>query len=413
MQAQALTTSTLNEATVVPAERKVAAASTSADSRPKTEHAKDASVYESKIMIVDDESYNILVVRKYLQDNGYKNCVATSDSSAAMELIRRHRPDVVLLDVMMPGVSGLEILQAMRAEPETEHLPVLILTAATDSETKQNALDLGATDFLPKPVDPNELVPRVRNVLVAKAYQDRLADQAEYLDQQIRRRTAELAASRHEVVHCLARAAEFRDDTTGLHVVRVGKFAGIIARELGFRESHVELLELAAQLHDVGKIGIPDSILKCPGKLDPEQFDLMKTHCAIAKSILRPLSDEEWMKAKAHAGLGGDLLRVRSSPLLMMAARIAQTHHEWWDGTGYPLGLAGEDIPIEGRMTAVADVFDALSTARPYKPPIPREECYAMMSEQRGTHFDPRVLDAFFARANEVVQVQIEMMDTV
>jgi putative two-component system response regulator len=411
MQAQAPSTSTLNAATFVP-DRQAAAARTSAESRAKADHTKDNAVFDSKIMIVDDESYNILVVRKYLQDSGYKNCVATSESSSAMELIRRHEPDVVLLDVMMPGVSGLEILEGMRAEVETAHVPVLILTAATDTETKRSALELGATDFLPKPVDPNELIPRVRNVLVAKAYQDRLANQAEHLDQQIRRRTAELAASRHEVVHCLARAAEFRDDMTGLHVVRVGKFAGIIARELGFRESHVELLELAAQLHDVGKIGIPDSILKCPGKLDPEQFDLMKTHCAVAKSILRPLSDEEWAKAKSHAGLGGDLLRVRSSPLLMMAARIAQTHHEWWDGTGYPLGLAGEDIPIEGRMTAVADVFDALSTARVYKPAIPREKCFAMMSDQRGTHFDPRVLDAFFARAEEVVEVQIEMMDT-
>jgi putative two-component system response regulator len=260
-------------------------------------------------------------------------------------------------------------------------------------------------------VDPNDLIPRVRNALLTKAYQDRLANQTEYLEQQVRKRTAELAASRHEIVHCLARAAEFRDDITGHHVVRVGRFVGIIAKELGFGDQEVELLELAAQLHDVGKIGIPDSILKNPGKLDPEQFAVMRKHCGFAKSILRPLSDDEWVQAKAHVGIGATLLHVRSSPLLMLAAKIAQTHHEWWNGNGYPLGLAGEDIPIEGRMTAVADVYDALSTERPYKPPIPREKCFAMMEEERGTHFDPKVLDAFFANVDEIVRTQLQYMD--
>jgi putative two-component system response regulator len=362
-------------------------------------------------MIVDDEAYNVLVVRKYLQDHGFRNCVATSDSQSALQIVGRQNPDVILLDIVMPEVNGLEILKALRSDSTTEHLPVLILTAATDAETKQKALELGATDFLHKPVDPNDLIPRVRNVLVTKAFQDRLANQAGHLEQQVLRRTTELAASRHEIVYCLARAAEFRDDNTGHHVVRVGRYAGIIARELGFSDAQVELLELAAQLHDVGKIGIPDSILKSPNKLDPDEFALMQKHCAVGTQILRPLSEEEWTKAKAHAGIGASLLHVRSSPLLMLAAKIAQTHHEWWDGNGYPLGLAGNDIPIEGRMTAVADVFDALSTARPYKPPIPREKCFAMMEDQRGTHFDPKVLDAFFSRSEEIVQVQLHYMD--
>ena len=311
----------------------------------------------------------------------------------------------------MPKVSGLDILRALRLDEQARRFPVLILTASADSATKRAALDLGAADFLPKPVDPNDLIPRVRNALTAKLYEERLAKYAEKLEQDVRTRTAELAASREEVIHCLARAAEYRDDITGQHVVRVGRYAGIIARELGFSEADVEMLELAAQLHDVGKIGIPDAILNNHGKLDPEQFAVMQRHCSFAKKILTPLGEQEWRTLQAHSQIGASLLEISSSPILMLAARIAQTHHEWWNGKGYPLGLAGEDIPLEGRITAVADVFDALSSPRTYKAPIPREKCLAIMAEDRGTHFDPRVLDAFFARSKEVVQVQMEYMD--
>jgi putative two-component system response regulator len=312
---------------------------------------------------------------------------------------------------MTPKMSGLDILRAIRLDEQTSRFPVLVLTAATDAATKRDALNLGAADFLPKPVDPNDLVPRVRNALITKAYEERLAKYTEKLEQDVRKRTAELAASREEVIHCLARAAEYRDDITGHHVVRVGRYAGIIARELGFSETDVETLELAAQLHDVGKIGIPDSILNSPGKLDPEQFAVMQKHCSFARKILTPLGEREWRTLRTHSQLAGSLLEISNSPILMLAARIAQTHHEWWNGTGYPLGLAGEDIPLESRITAVADVFDALSTPRSYKAPIPREKCFAIMSEERGTHFDSRVLDAFFARSKEVVQIQMEYMD--
>jgi putative two-component system response regulator len=296
-------------------------------------------------------------------------------------------------------------------DEKARRFPVLILTASTDAATKREALDLGAADFLPKPVDPNDLIPRVRNALTTLVYEQRLANYAEKLEQDVRTRTAELAASREEVIHCLARAAEYRDDITGRHVVRVGRYAGIIARELGCSAADVEMLELAAQLHDVGKIGIPDAILNNHGKLDPEQFAVMQRHCSFAKKILTPLDEHEWRTLQTHSQLGASLLEISSSPLLMLAARIAQTHHEWWNGMGYPLGLAGEDIPLEGRITAVADVFDALSSPRTYKAPIPRDKCLAIMSEDRGTHFDPRVLDAFFARSKEVVQVQMEYMD--
>ncbi len=365
----------------------------------------------SRILIVDDEELNVRMVRKYLVDAGYTNFVTTSDSTEAIELIRKERPDLVLLDVMMPEVSGIDILHLMHLDDRLHHIPVVVLSAATDRDVKHICLELGVSDFLSKPIDPIELLPRVRNTLQNKQYRDQLQDHAGELEGQVRQRTAELAASREEIVHCLARAAEYRDDDTGHHVIRVGKYVGVIARELNFNESRVEVLELAAQLHDIGKIGIPDAVLHKPCKLDDNERAIINTHCAIGKQIIQPLTPHEWNILKSHTRLGAGLLHVSSSPLLMLAARIAQTHHERFDGTGYPLGLKGEDIPIEGRMTAVADVYDALSTKRPYKEAFPREKCFEIMANGRGTHFDPKVLDAFFRRSEEIVRVQMDYMD--
>jgi putative two-component system response regulator len=249
--------------------------------------------------------------------------------------------------------------------------------------------------------------------LISKHYQDRLAASKDELEEQVRVRTAELEASRAEMLHCLARAAEFRDDNTGQHVLRVGRYAGIIAGGLGFDKARVEMIELAAQLHDIGKIGVPDAVLHKPGKLDDAEYEIMQRHCATAISIMVPLSREESKLYQAHARFGGDLLNAQSSPLLDLAATIAQTHHERWDGSGYPLGLAGEDIPLPGRITAVADVYDALSSRRSYKKPFPREKCFGILEEGRGTHFDPKVLDAFFSRAEDIVRVQMQHMDRV
>lgn len=363
------------------------------------------------IMVIDDEQFNCMMVRKYLRDAGYQAVDTLSDAATALAAIRERRPALLLLDIVMPQITGLEILRLLRADPDTRHLPVLILTASAEAETRRTALKLEATDFLAKPVDPLELVPRVRNALRTKAFQDQLASHAEELECVVRRRTAELEASRKEVIHCLARAAEYRDDITGRHVVRVGRYAGIIARALDLSPEYVEALELAAQLHDVGKIGIPDSILHETGKLDPDMFTVMQRHCVFGSRIMVPFADGDYAKLRTHADLGSGLLHISSSPILLMAARIAQTHHERWDGSGYPLRLAGEDIPLEGRITAVADVYDALSSARPYKEPMPREKCFEILAEGRGTHFDPRVLDAFFACSSQIIQVQLECMD--
>jgi cyclic di-GMP phosphodiesterase len=371
------------------------------------------NVKQSKILMIDDENDSIRSVQRELSSAGFNNLVSTNEGAQALRILAETQPDLVLLDVAMPTVDGLEVLACIRADSKFALLPVLVLTASCDLVTKRRALELGATDFLPKPVDSNDLIPRVRNALVAKAYHDRLTSYTDDLERQVRRRTAELTSSRGEIVHCLARAAEFRDDDTGHHVFRVGRYVGLIARRLGFPESYVELLELAAQLHDLGKIGIPDEILHKPGKLDPEQYAHIQKHCAIGYQIIQPLSPREWEVLKTHTRLGAGMLHVNSSPLLGIASKIAQTHHERWDGSGYPLGLAGEDIPIEGRMTAVADVYDALSSARPYKKPFARELCYQILDEGRNAYFDPKVLDAFFDCREEIIRVQLEYMDPV
>ncbi|HEX8524519.1 MAG TPA: HD domain-containing phosphohydrolase [Tepidisphaeraceae bacterium] len=364
----------------------------------------------AKIMIIDDEPLNIKVLRKYLQIAGYEHFVTTTDSVNAVSLVRAERPDLILLDVMMPQVSGLDILQTVRADPALMHLPVLVLTASTDAKTKSSALDLGATDFLAKPIDASDLVPRVKNSLLVKAHHDHLAKYSEQLEHEVSLRTAELEASRLRVVHCLARAAEYRDDDTGRHVIRVGRYAGILARDLGFGHVHASTLELAAQLHDVGKIGIPDAVLLKPGKLSPEEFELMKKHCEYGRLIIDPLPEhhEEARRVQEHLGAGPI---EYGSPLLKMAAEIALTHHERWDGTGYPNKIAGEQIPLEGRVTSVVDVFDALLSKRPYKPPFELDKCLSILREGRGKQFDPQVIDALLRRLPDMLQVQGQLAD--
>jgi putative two-component system response regulator len=363
------------------------------------------------IMLIDDEPINIKVARRYLQEAGYKDFIAVTDSTIAMDEILAHKPDVIVLDVMMPRMNGIELLTSIRTSPQTAHIPVLILTANCERETRLRALDAGATDFLEKPVDPAELLPRVRNSLTIKAHHDHLERQAEELEAAVQKRTAELAASRLEVVQCLARAAEFRDDNTGRHVLRVGRYAGVIGRSLGLAEEFVNLLELAAQLHDVGKIGIPDSVLLKAGSLTPEEFDIVQRHCGFGKRVFESATEQESFALRQHSKLGAQMLNCTSSPLIQIAARTALTHHERWDGTGYPLGLAGEDIPIEGRITAVADVFDALSSRRPYKPAFPLAKCFQILEEGRAKHFDPAVLDAFMSARDEIVRIQLEYAD--
>ncbi len=364
-----------------------------------------------RVMIVDDEEANVMTVRQHLVRAGYENFIVSTDARQAMYLATSELPDLILLDIKMPHVNGLEILRAMSIDSNLRNIPVVILTAASDPKIKAAALEMGANDFLTKPVDPVELIPRVRNALMIKSHFDQFGKQKAQLEETVRRRTLELYQSRQQIILSLARAAEHRDNETGNHVLRVGCYASIIARQLGWQTEAIEMIQQAAQLHDVGKIGVPDSILFKPGKLDQHEYEIMQRHCSLGKIIISPFDNRESELVRSHARLGESILNVKNSPLMMMAARIAQTHHEHWNGNGYPLGLAGSDIPVEGRITAVADVYDALSSKRPYKDAFPRQKCFDIMADLREKQFDPDVLDAFFACSAEIIEVQLSFMD--
>jgi putative two-component system response regulator len=364
-----------------------------------------------RIAIVDDQPLNVKVVKKYLTLAGYRQFFTTTDSTQALDLVFQEHPDVVLLDIMMPQVSGLEILEKLRQNEEFADLPVIILTAANDKETKITALRLGATEFLGKPVDSVELEARLKNVLSAKAHQDRVKNYAWEMELEVAARTAELADAYREVVGCLAKVGEYRDNETGNHVVRVGRYSQIIARRLGLSDEMVERIAQAAPLHDIGKVGIPDAILLKPGKLENVEFQQMRGHCDYGKSICAPFSDQPGNSFRSHATAGAEITRCSTTPVLRMAATIAATHHERWDGTGYPRGLAGEEIPIEGRITSVADVFDALTSKRPYKPAFSVEKSLEIMREGSGTQFDAAILDAFLGAMEEILEVQREFSD--
>ncbi len=364
----------------------------------------------AKVLIVDDEPLVVRVVRRFLQSEGLANFIELHDSEKALSTIIKERPDVVLLDINMPKVSGLDILAQRRDHTDLQFTPFIILSSSQDLETKQKALELGANEFLAKPVEKFELTVRVRNALTLKKHFDHLASYADRLKREVDERTAELVNSRRQILQCLARASEYRDNETGRHVVRVGRYSKVIARELGLPDEFCEQIEMAAQLHDLGKIGIPDSILLMQRRYTPPEFDVMKRHCDIGCQILLPLAIED-ANERTGQQASGNLSQATATPLMTLAARIAQTHHEKWNGLGYPRGLKGDQIPIEGRIVAVADVYDALCSARPYKEKFAVASALEIIHKDRGTHFDPRVADAFFNRIDEIEKIRLQLSD--
>jgi putative two-component system response regulator len=366
----------------------------------------------AKIMIVDDEQLVVRVVKRFLSSDGYSNFVTITDPRDAIEAVERENPDVVLLDIMMPGITGLEILAIRKKSQFLMSIPFIILSATSESDVKREALRMGATDFLSKPVDPHDLAARVQNAVTVKRHHDHLANYAIELERQVRSRTEQLEKSREQIIHCLARAAEYRDSETGEHIIRVGKYCRVIADQLGFGDEYCREIELAAQLHDVGKIGIPDSVLLNPGKLTSDEFEIMKTHCGVGLEIMEPLARGDDQHLRRHSDVGGFIMEGTDMPMLELAASIARSHHEKWDGTGYPNQLAGEEIPIEGRICCVADVYDALCSKRPYKPRFEIKKCLEIMLSERGTRFDPIVLDAFFERLQEIESIRNEYDDS-
>ncbi len=346
---------------------------------------------DKKILVVDDEDTCRSLLDAMVKHEGY-SCLVVEDGASALKVVEEYAPDLMLVDVMMPGMDGFELTRLMKAANATRNIPVILVTALLDRDSRIKGLEAGAEEFVNKPVDKLELSIRMRNLLRLKEYHDLLAGHNERLETQVRARTEELRETQLEVVRSLGRAAEYRDNETGLHIVRMSKFSQLMARACGLGEARAELILHASPMHDIGKVGISDSILLKPGKLTYKEWEIMKTHASIGHRIL---SSE------------------KSSELMDMAKLIALYHHEKWDGSGYPHGLKGEAIPIEARIVALADVFDALTSERPYKKAWSVEEALAEINQQRNKHFESSLVDTFIEVLADVMEIQQNYRDDV
>jgi putative two-component system response regulator len=333
---------------------------------------------DMRVLVVDDNATNLELIQQILERAGYKHVVGTQDARGVAHLCDAGRPDLVLLDLHMPRFSGYEVMGEIRelmSEPES--LPVLVVTADSTVEARHRVLSMGARGLITKPIDQAELLLRTHNLLHTRDLQHRLEQRNLILDQAVNERTAELEHARVESLTMLAAVGEYHDDDTGQHTQRVGQSAERVARALGLPGEFASLIRDAAPLHDIGKISIPRSLLQKPGALTPEERQIMMR----------------------HAEAGAQILSSASSPVLCLAAQIARSHHEHWDGGGYPDGLAGENIPLAARITAVGDVFDALTHERPYKPAWEIGRSLAHIKDRAGSQFDPRVVEAFLTLA--------------
>ena len=348
------------------------------------------------VLFVDDDSSFLDGLRRILhsQRSRWEMTFVTSVDDA-VECLETRTVDTIVSDVMLPGKNGFDLLRAVSASATSRHVPVIMITGAGQRSLKRRALDEGATDLLSKPIDPEDLTARIRNALRLKTYQDEIKTQNETLERKVRARTKALNASRLDLIWRLGRVAEFRDEQTGNHIVRVGSYCRVLAEELGMGRDFAEMIFLTSPLHDIGKIGIPDNILLQPRSLTPEEWKIMQRHCEIGAGILQQdaRNSSRVRAASVVESLHGN--PDRDNPFLAMASSIALTHHEWWDGTGYPQGLSGDSIPLESRIVAVSDVYDALHSARPYKPAFPEHTVLGIMKEKVGSHFDPEVYRVF------------------
>jgi putative two-component system response regulator len=341
------------------------------------------------ILVVDDIEANVLLLENLLRQRGYRNVSATGDPFAVAALHREHRFAAILLDMQMPGLDGIGVMNQLRADALGDHLPVLVITAQTDQALRLRALELGARDYVTKPFVVAELAQRLRNLLeVELAYRDR-QQQAEILEARVRERTRELEETQREILNRLARAGEFRDNETGNHVNRVAYTARALAIAAGFDEAAADRILCASPMHDVGKIGVPDHILLRPGCLEGDDLAAMRR----------------------HVDIGGEILGGHVAPVMQMACRIALGHHERWDGGGYPAGAAGEAIPVEARIVAICDVFDALLSVRPYKPAWAWDAAVDYVTEQAGKHFDPDLVGRFLAILPEIRTIRERFAD--
>ncbi len=328
------------------------------------------------VLVVDDSPDNIDLLSEILRDE-YRIRVATSGEKALKIVYSDEPPDLILLDIMMPGISGLEICRRLKANPDRRRIPIIFVTAMTSPEDERRGLETGAVDYITKPISPPIVKARVRTHLA-------LYDQARELARMVQQRTQELLTTRQQIIRRLGRAAEFKDNETGNHVLRMSHYARLIALAHGLGEESADIILSTAPMHDIGKIGIPDAILLKPGKLDAAEWEVMYQH---------PI-------------MGAEIIGKHDNELLETARIIALTHHEKWDGTGYPQGLKGDAIPLEGRIVAIADVFDALLSVRPYKPALSLETALQYIDEQSGHHFDPALVEAFRQALPEILRIK-------
>jgi putative two-component system response regulator len=344
----------------------------------------------SSVVLVDDDPLSLALLRHLVASLPGTSVVTFTAPQEALDWCRTNDPDLVITDQQMPGMTGTELVRALREEPRLREVPILMVTTVQDPETRREALLLGANDYIPKPLDAVEAAARVRNMLALRQASRVLARHAATLQDEVRRATAAITHREHEVIVRLARAAEYRDWETGAHILRVAWYARLVAAELGLPSGEQDTLFRAAPMHDVGKIGVPDYILLKPSGLDDLEFKLMKEHTVIGHRILAD-SDSE---------------------LLQMAASIALTHHERFDGTGYPEGLIGDAIPICGRIVAVADTFDALTSERPYKSEWPVGLALEYLRQNSGARFDPECVRAFLGVGPEIARIRTSFPDT-
>jgi len=342
------------------------------------------------VHIVDDNDTNLMLFEQIVRRvDGNVSIACYPDPLAALADCSRQMADLVLVDYMMPGIDGHEFVRRMRAMPGGRTVPIVMITAAADRSVRQTALELGVTDFLTKPVDPSEMRVRVTNLLDLRRNHLRLRDQNRWLAEEVRNATRAVLEREEELIVRLAKAAEFRDPETGSHIVRMSHYSRLIATGLGLVGDLCDLIFKSAPMHDIGKLGTPDVILLKPGRLDDSEMEVMRQHPVIG-----------------HAILSGS-----SSQLIQLGAEIAITHHEKFDGSGYPYGIKGESIPISGRIVAVADVFDALTSRRPYKPAWEIERAKAFLIENAGHHFDPRCVEVFLAAWEQILDIRVRFAD--
>lgn len=339
---------------------------------------------EMNVLVLDDAQINVTLLCLLLKKIDKCKSVSFSEPEAALAWCTSNVPDLIMVDYMMPDMNGIEFIRRFRELDGCHDIPVLMITANNELELRYQALDAGVNDFLIKPIDKIEFLARTRNMLALRKSQRFLEDKAIWLDESVKKATAEILERERETIFRLSKAAESRDPETGAHIVRMANYSKIIAEQLGLSAADQQLILETAPMHDVGKVGIPDSILLKPGKLTADEFSVMKQ----------------------HTRLGYEILAGSSSNLLTAGAEIALAHHEKFDGSGYPNGLAGENIPLFARIVAVADVFDALTSERPYKKAWVNEQALAHLREGAGKHFDPLCVDAFFAGWDKILEIK-------